>query len=180
MSILPSELSHHRIAEPLASVIIPNWNGAHLLGSSLCSLRSQSYQKLEVIVVDGGSSDGSVHLVAERFPEVRLVRLAGNRGFSGNVNAGLRVAQGDVLALLNNDAEAEPEWLAELVTALELNPLAGSFASKILHQRDRNLIASAGDLLGRDGLAVQRGNGELEGGPRGRRPAQRRGGQRCV
>ena len=57
------------------------------------------------------------------------------------ITAGLKLTQSGGIALLNNDAEAEPEWLAELVTALELNPLAGSFASKILHQRDRNLIA---------------------------------------
>lgn len=117
-----------------------------------------------MIVADGASTDGSPELVARRFPEVRLVRLAANLGFSGNVNAGLRAARGDVLALLNNDAEAEPTWLAELVEPFGAEPRLGSCASKILDHADRAVIASAGDLLRRDGLAAQRGNGEADDG----------------
>lgn len=148
----------------LASVIIPNWNGGHLIGPCLDSLRAQSYPRIEVLVADGASRDRSPELIAERYPEVRLLRLAANHGFSGNVNAGLRAARGEVLALLNNDAVAEPGWLAELVGGLEADPRAGACASKILHFDDRARIASAGDLLGRNGLAAQRGNGELDDG----------------
>jgi GT2 family glycosyltransferase len=149
---------------PLVSVVIPNWNGGHLILDCLDSLRQQRYATIEVLVVDGGSRDGSPELVAERHPDVRLVRLNANRGFSGNVNAGLRAAQGELLALLNNDAEAEPDWLAELVAGLERQPSAGSAASKILHHHNRSLIASAGDRLHRNGLASQRGNGEPDNG----------------
>lgn len=148
----------------LASVIIPNWNGGHLIGACLESLRAQRYWPVEVIVADGASRDASAELVAERFPEVRLLRLAANYGFTGNVNAGLRAARGEVLALLNNDAEAEAGWIGALVEGLRAGPRVGSCAAKILHQHDRGTIASAGDLLGRDGLAAQRGNGQPDDG----------------
>lgn len=151
-------------AQPLVSVIVPNWNGRHLIGACLDSLRAQTYPNVEIIVVDGASQDGSADLVAERYPEVRLLRLAANLGFSGNVNAGLRAARGEVLALLNNDAEAEPAWLSELVNALLADPSLGSCATKIVHHENRGLIASAGDVLRRDGLAAQRGNGEPDDG----------------
>ena len=154
----------HATLGPLASVIIPNWNGALLLPDCLASLRVQTYPHLEVIVADGASHDGSPELVAERFPDVRLVRLDANYGFTGNVNAGLRAARGEVLALFNNDAEAEPAWVAELVAALTADPSLGSCASKILEHGDRRTIASAGDVLRRDGLAAQRGNGQLDDG----------------
>lgn len=143
----------------LASIIIPNWNGGHLLPACLEALRRQTYPDREVIVVDGASRDGSPQLVRQRFPEVRLLRLPRNYGFAGNVNAGLRAARGEALVLLNNDAEPEPMWLAELVAALEAHPRAGSCASKILHADDPGVIAAAGDLLGHDGIAAQRGNG---------------------
>jgi GT2 family glycosyltransferase len=153
-----------RLGQPLVSVIVPNWNGRDLIGACLDSLRSQNYPNIEIIVVDGASKDGSAELVAGCYPEARLLRLSANLGFSGNVNAGLRTARGEFLALLNNDAEAEPAWLAELVQALLADPGRGSCAAKILHHGQRRLIASAGDVLKRNGLAAQRGNGELDNG----------------
>jgi GT2 family glycosyltransferase len=148
----------------LASVIVPNWNGAHLIGGCLDSLRAQTHRAIEVLVADGASRDGSADLIAERYPEVRLLRLDRNYGFTGNVNAGLRAARGDVLALLNNDAKAEPAWLAELVSVLDAEPRVGSCASKILNHGEDSRIASAGDTLRRNGLAAQRGNGESDDG----------------
>jgi GT2 family glycosyltransferase len=149
---------------PLVSVIVPNWNGAHLIGTCLDSLRAQSYPEVELIVSDGASQDGSPRLVRECYPKVKLLSLATNYGFAGNVNAGLRAARGEVLALLNNDAAAEPEWLAELVGSILAEPRVGSCASKILDFNNPGLIASAGDLLQRNGLAAQRGNGQPDDG----------------
>jgi GT2 family glycosyltransferase len=127
-------------------------------------LRAQRYPNLEVVVADGNSSDGTAELVARSYPETRLLRLAVNAGFSGNVNAGLRAARGDLLALLNNDAAADEDWIAALVAALESAPRAGSLASKLLHYEARGLIASAGDLLYRSGRAAQRGNSQPDDG----------------
>jgi GT2 family glycosyltransferase len=153
-----------RANRPTASVIVPNWNGAHLLGPCLASLREQTYRPLEVIVADGASRDGSEQVVAPFAPLARFLRLPANFGFAGNVNRGLRQARGEVLLLLNNDAEAEPRWVEALIDALLSSPGIGSCASKILHFDDRARIASAGDLLRRNGLAAQRGNGEPDDG----------------
>jgi len=147
---------------PLASVIVPSFNGAHLLPACLDSLARQSYAPLEVIVADGASTDATADLIAQRYPSVRLLALRKNAGFTGNVNAGLRAAQGDVLLLLNNDAEAEPEWVGVCVEALQRHPEAGSVASKVLFTAN-GIINSAGDVLGRDGVPRQRGAGLPDG-----------------
>src|SRR6202022_1844516 len=96
---------------PLPSVIVPTLNGAHLLPECLDSLMRQSYANVEVIVADGASTDGTQALPTRAYPTARLLSLRRNAGFSGNVNAGLRAARGDVLCLLNNDAQAEPDWV---------------------------------------------------------------------
>ena len=146
---------------PLASVIVPSFNGAHLLPLCLDSLAQQSYGQVEVVVADGASTDATSELLSRRYPSVRLLKLQRNRGFAGNVNAGLRAASGDVLLLLNNDAQADRDWVAASVETLALHPEVGSVASKVL-RADAQTISSAGDLLCRDGAARQRGNGQAD------------------
>lgn len=147
---------------PLASVIVPSLNGAHLLPRCLDSLVQQTYAPLEVIVADGASVDATPNLLAERYPSVRLLRLRHNRGFTGNVNAGIRAARGEIVLLLNNDAEAERDWVEVCVETLLAQPALGSVASKVLFA-DRRTINSAGDLFGRDGAPRQRGVGQPDG-----------------
>lgn len=149
--------------QPLVSVVIPNWNGARFLGDCLRSLRRQSYPNREVIVVDGASTDGSAELVAHEFPEVRLLALPENRGFAGNCNAGIRVSRGEIVALLNNDAEADAEWLAELVSGFS-EPWVGACAAKVLLWDRRNVINSAGDYYRVDGVPGNRGVWEEDRG----------------
>jgi GT2 family glycosyltransferase len=152
------------VVAPLASVIVPSFNGAHLLPACLDSLFGQSYPRLEVIVADGASTDATQDVLSQRYPTARLLQLRRNRGFAGNVNAGLRAARGEVLLLLNNDAQAEPEWVETCVGALLEDPACGAVASKVLYA-DRRTINSAGDIFGRDGAPRQRGNGALDGAP---------------
>jgi GT2 family glycosyltransferase len=147
------------VVAPLASVVVPSLNGAHLLPACLDSLVLQSHAQIEVIVVDGASTDGTAELLAARYPGVRLLRLPRNLGFTGNVNAGLRAARGEVLCLLNNDARADPDWVAACVDALALQSDLGSVATKVLYA-DGRTINSAGDLVCRDGTPRQRGNGQ--------------------
>ncbi|MEA3344873.1 MAG: glycosyltransferase family 2 protein [Chloroflexota bacterium] len=146
------------------SVIIPNWNGARYLPECLDSLRAQTYPQLEVIVVDNGSTDDSVALVKGDYPEVRLLELRENRGLTGGVNAGGEGARGDVLALLNNDALADPGWVRALVDGLERHPQAGIAASKMLLYDRPTIINSAGDIFGRDGIPGSRGVWEEDQG----------------
>ncbi len=148
----------------LVSVIIPNWNGTRLLPTCLDSLRGQSRRPHEVIVVDNASTDGSVDLISRDYPEVRIVTMPETRLFAGAVNAGIRQARGNVIALLNNDTEADPCWLAELCSALERHPEAGFCATKMLLFDRRNVINSAGDSFGVDGTPGNRGVWEEDRG----------------
>jgi len=140
-----------------ASVIIPNYNGWHLLAVCLAALRRQTYPAFEVVVVDNGSTDGSVDLVRRHFPEVRVIALPENRRFCGAVNAGIRATTGEVVALLNNDTEPEPAWLAELCRALAEHPEVGLCASKILLYDRRDILHTAGDYYTLAGLPGNRG-----------------------
>ncbi len=142
---------------PLASIVIPNWNGAHHLPVCLDALRAQTHSRLEVILVDNGSTDGSQALVTQHYPEVRLLALDRNLGLTGGNNAGFRAAQGDALISLNNDTEAHTRFVEALVTALEEHPEAGMVASKMLLFDRRDHIHSAGDGYGRDGIPFNRG-----------------------
>jgi GT2 family glycosyltransferase len=141
----------------MISVIIPNWNGARYLPTCLDSLRRQTYADCETIVVDNASTDESVALMARDYPEVRLLQLPTNRGLTGGVNAGIAVAKGEIIALLNNDTEADPRWLAELSRALAAHPEAGMAASKMLLFDRRDVIHSAGDFYRTDGVPGNRG-----------------------
>jgi len=149
---------------PLVSVVIVNWNGRNLLEECLDSLLAQRFQDFEVILVDNGSQDGSADLVKERYPGVRLVSLTENRGFAGGNNAGIRIATGAYVALLNNDTRTDPGWLEALVRAAEADPGAGMWASKILSYDDPEVIDNTGLLIYRDGLARGRGRLELDRG----------------
>src|SRR5215472_14953139 len=103
----------------MVSVIIVNWNGRPYLEACIASVLGQTYAPLEVLVVDNGSSDGSVEFLHERFAH-RITLLAQNKnhGFAGGVNIGIRAAQGEYIALLNNDAVADSHWIAAMVSAI--------------------------------------------------------------
>ena len=151
------------VNHPLVSIVIPTWNGGHLIGPCLQSLQQQTYRNTEILVVDGGSRDGTPELVSDRFPSARLLALPRNRGFAGNVNAGIRQSGGEIVCLLNNDAVADAHWVEQLVACIRDEPRIGSCASKML-DHDGTRLDSAGDFLGASGLAWQRGAGELDHG----------------
>ena len=148
----------------MLAVIIPNWNGAHLLRTCLDALRRQTFRDFETIVVDNGSTDDSLDLLAREYPEVRALPLGENLGLAGGTNAGIRATDAALIATLNNDTEADPDWLGELVGALRAHPEAGSAASKLLLFDRRDVIHSAGDYYGLDGLPGNRGVWERDDG----------------
>ncbi len=149
---------------PLASIVIPNWNGAHLLPTCLDSLRRQSCQDFEILVIDNASRDDSRELLARDYPEVRVLALDTNRGFAGGVNAGIRAARGAIIVLLNNDTEAEPTWLEELVRPIRTDRGVGMVASKLKLFGERDKIHSAGDYYGVDGVLGNRGVWQVDRG----------------
>jgi GT2 family glycosyltransferase len=147
---------------PLVSVIVVNWNGLAYLPECLESLARQSYAALEVVVVDNGSTDGSVeYLRAERARGgVRLVESPSNAGFAGGNNLGIRASKGAYVALINNDAAADPRWVEALVAAAEADPRVGMCASKIYLWDRPGVLDGAGLVISGDGIG--RGRGRLE------------------
>jgi len=150
---------------PRASVIIPNWNGLALLRPCLDSLARQTCDCFEVLVVDNASTDGSVEAVRSEYPTVRVLALPSNRGYAGGCNAGIEAARGRYLVLLNNDTEAEPAWLERVVDALDEHPEVGMVASRIMLHDRRDMLHSAGDLYGCDGIPNSRGVWQRYGPP---------------
>jgi GT2 family glycosyltransferase len=148
---------YNDVAVPRVSVIILNWNGAELIGACLRSVKAQEFRDFETIVVDNGSIDGSAETVAREFAGVRLERLAVNTGYCHGNNVGIRAAQGELIVLLNNDAELAPDFLTRLVDAADLEPEIGMFATRILMHDRRNVFDSTGLLVYPDGICRSRG-----------------------
>lgn len=146
-------------------VVIPNWNGADLLADSLLSLQKQSLQ-VGIIVVDNGSVDESVSIVEARFPEVQLIRLPSNTGFSGGVNTGIQAAldQGaNAVALFNNDAVAHKDWLKHLVDTMSSDEKIGIVSCKQLRTNKKH-IDSTGDFYSVYGMPFPRGRNQVDKG----------------
>lgn len=141
-------------AHDFVSIIVVNWNGRGYLTDCLDALRAQTHCRHEVILVDNGSTDGSIALVREAYPEVVLVQSPRNTGFIGGNLLGLRVARGDWIALLNNDTVAEPGWLAALLDAARPADVAGA-TGKVLSLDDPRRVAFTLPLIDpRTGRAI--------------------------
>ncbi|MDQ6679154.1 MAG: glycosyltransferase family 2 protein [Acidobacteriota bacterium] len=151
------------MVQALVSAVVVNWNRRNLLRNALRSLRNQQNAALEIIVVDNASSDGSVEMIAAEFSEVRVILNRSNRGFCAANNQGIAAAGGEFIALLNNDAEADPQWVAALLDAFT-SPRTGMAASKILVYEDPQRIDKAGHLIYPDGQNRGRGTGALDTG----------------
>lgn len=138
---------------PLASIIVLSWNGLDLLPACLAALTPQLHNA-ELIVVDNGSHDGTAQYVHTHWPQARLLALPKNYGFAGGVNAGLSVARGEYLVLVNNDATVEPAFLTHLLEPLERDPTLGASAGVLLFDHEPTCVASAGIRFHRDGVAL--------------------------
>ena len=146
------------------------WNNAGILDRCLEHLEATAWPgRLEIVVVDNGSTDGSVHRWPERHPEVRLVETGANLGFAGGVNRGLEHLAGvDAVALVNSDAFVEPGWLDPLVAALDADEGLGAACPKILFDEPspagRPLINNVGNELSPRWEPRDRGYGEPDDG----------------
>jgi GT2 family glycosyltransferase len=147
------------------SVIIPNWNGRTYLQKCLASLRNQGFSDFEVVVVDNGSTDGSVEFLHRHFPETKVISFGKNRGFSKAVNEGIRQAKGDYVLLLNNDVEVDPGLLGHLHKAIAHVKDADFLACRMMDFYQRELIDGAGDGFPRKGKAFRIGHGVKFGPP---------------
>ena len=151
----------------MVRVIVLNWNGRRWLDPCLDALRRQTFRQFDVLVVDNGSSDGSVDLVRELFPECQILALAGNVGFAAGNNAGAAGAETKYLAFLNNDTEAKPGWLGALVDAAEGDSSVGLVSSRLVFMERPDLVDSSGDGYLRCGGGFKHQHGQPAGETRG-------------
>ena len=132
------------------TVYIPNLNGGATLGRALASLAAQTCTT-DVMLVDNGSSDGSVAQARATFPDLVILELGANRGFGASLNAAVNHAPGDPLIFLNNDVECEPQFIAALLD--ELGPGGEMIAGVLLQHGRSQLIDSAGVVVDRSLMA---------------------------
>ena len=149
------------------TVAIVNYNGRHLLERHLPAVMRQQDANYEVVLADGGSTDGSLALLGSEYPQIRVLRLERNPGFAAANNRILAATSSPLVALLNNDASPEPGWLASLAAAADSHPEFGMFASRMVFAHDPAVINSAGISLDRAGIAWDRHVGDREAGPTG-------------
>jgi GT2 family glycosyltransferase len=152
------------MTNPLISVIIANYNGEPFLTDCLSSLSGQTFRNFEVILVDNGSTDGSLNLVKKRFSWVRLITLNENTGFARGNNTGFKASSSPYVATLNNDTIVDRGWLHALHEAAEADLRIGMVASKIMLGREGREIDSVGLLIYPDGMTRQKGRGDRDEG----------------
>ena len=151
---------------PAASVVVVNYNGASHLSALLAHLGQQTARDFELIVVDNGSTDRSLTILAETaghlpFP-IRVIRNARNLGFGPATNQGMRRAAAAWIATLNNDTRPEPAWLESMLHAAELNPHVGMIGAKLLRAHAPSQIDSTGIALDWTGIAWDWRGGEQD------------------
>jgi len=148
---------------PLISIVVPNFNGKHLLKECLDSIKNLHYDNYEVIVVDNSSTDGSGEMVMKQYPWAKLLVTEKIR-IGQACNRGMRLAEGDVIVtMLNNDMTVDRHWLDHLIVPFRKKKV-GIVGGKI-HKYGSNLILSAGAMIDWDkGITFQVGRGEIDEG----------------
>lgn len=144
-----------------ATVVIPNLNGAGWLKDSIESIFAQTMQDFELIVIDNASTDES-KAIAQSYvgrSNYTLIENDTNTGFSYAVNQGIKRAKGQYVALFNNDAFAEPDWLENLIAAAEKDKRIFAVSSLMIRHFERDLADDAGDYVTLLGFACKRGDG---------------------
>jgi O-antigen biosynthesis protein len=133
-------------AAPSVEIIVLNWNGQSLLPDCLSALTKLDYPQYTIWLVDNASSDDSVSLVRQQFPQVRIIVNKENLGFGRGINVGLRQTTADIAVLLNNDVVVRPDWLRELAASFQQDPGLGIAGCKLLFG-DEQTIQHAGGRL---------------------------------
>ncbi len=138
------------------TVVIPNYKGRDYIENCLDSLFSGTVVP-EILVVDNASNDGSLPLIKEKYPQVKIRELGENRGFSGAVNEGIKESSAPYVLLLNNDTTVGPDMVENLEKAMEQDPEIFSAAAKMISMYCPDQLDGAGDFYSALGWAFARG-----------------------
>lgn len=162
-SALTAERTSALPQRPRIAVIVPNYNGRHHLATCLDSLRAQRVEaEVEWVVIDNGSTDGSIAFLEQRYPDVRRLRLEVNRGFAAACNAAAQsMVETDVLVFVNNDMRVADGWLASLLLPI-VEGRCEATTARIVDWEGRT-IDFAGGGMNFHGIGIARGHGELDG-----------------
>ncbi|HEY3361715.1 MAG TPA: glycosyltransferase family 2 protein [Methanosarcina sp.] len=154
------------MSSPKVNIVILNWNGKENTINCLESLKLTTYSNYKVIIVDNGSTDGSVKYFKNHYPEIELIENKENLGFAEGNNVAIKriLGRGEIkyICLLNNDTLVKPDWLEYLVSALESDGNIGSCQPKILSLINPEIIDAVGISINKYGLAGQDGNNEKD------------------
>ena len=129
---------------PKVSIVMPNYNGLDILKISIPAVLKTRYPNFEVIVVDNGSSDGSVSFLSKYYPQVSVISLKENKGVVIPYNLGAFAAHGSFVSFLSNDMEVDPDWLLPLVSGMQHDERVACCDSKFLDYYERNKIDCSG------------------------------------
>ena len=155
--------------EPLVHVLIINWNGREHLRECFETLLESTYENARFVLVDNGSTDGSVEFVKDSYgpdPRVGVIECGQNLGWSGGNNVGIEraiAAGADYVFLLNNDTATEPDAIEKLVEMAESQPETGALAPKMLLFDAPYLLNSLGIECSIIGCGWDRGLGRIDG-----------------
>ncbi len=142
------------------SVIIVNWNGKQFIADCLDALKKQTYSHFSTVLVDNASSDGSLDLVQNEYPDIKTIALRENLGFATANNIAIQSIDTEYVALINPDTVPDSCWLENLLKSLDDYPEAGFAASKMLLYDRPNLIDRAGDAYTTAATALLNGRGQ--------------------
>ncbi len=142
------------------TVIIPNWNGKEYIRECLNSLLCQDLGDIPIVIVDNGSTDGSVELIQSEYPQVKLVLLDQNYGFCKAVNEGIRRAETSYVILLNNDTRVERDFAGKLLAAIKRKECIFSCQAKMLQMDNPGRMDDGGNYYCALGWAFARGKNQ--------------------
>lgn len=145
-----------------STIVIPNYNGIKYIEACLDSIYGGTTADIEVIVVDNASTDGSLALVEEKFPQARVIKNKVNTGFSAAVNQGIEASTTPYVILLNNDTRADRMFVRELERVLDEDKDSKVFSAsaRLISLYDKEKIDDAGDFYCACGWAFARGKGK--------------------
>jgi len=126
------------------AIVILNWNGSRMLRTYMPSVLEYSRGDAAIYVADNASTDDSLEVLAEHFPEVRVIRLERNYGFAEGYNRALAEVDAEYYVLLNSDVEVTHHWLSPLTEFMDSHPDVAACQPKLLSVADKDFFEYAG------------------------------------
>lgn len=144
------------------TIVIPNYNGKALLENCIRTLEEQTYSDFKILIIDNGSTDGSLEIKSDLL-DMEVIALGENTGFCKAVNLGIKKTKTPYVLLLNNDIEAEPHFVEEMVKGITASPDIFSGSAMMIDFKNHKILDNAGDIYTILGWARARGKGKAIG-----------------